>query len=106
MNCSTALIDVVSITPLNATTVRLTWSGNYGFPTTLQYTSYYNVTGSVMSQYEEDFPPEVSSTDITLNDHKTGYDHVFTLTNKITEDRVVATTLSFAFGMFILSTHL
>ena len=97
---SSAQPESVTIHPVNATAVRISWSGSPYFSTSLQYTSYFTATGSVMSQYETVLAPDVTSTDITLDDAVDGYGHNFTLQYIITCDLITGpvTTATFTFG--------
>ena len=71
----------VRFLPLNATAVRISWSGSIHFPTSVLYTVYCSTT--IMRQYEGIYPPGVTYTaDIVLEDDITLTDiyiHNFTL---------------------------
>ena len=58
---SSAQRETVTIHPVNATAVSISWSGSPYLSTSLQYTSYFIATGSVMSQYETVLTPDVTS---------------------------------------------
>ena len=55
------------IKPVNATAVKLEWSGYLSLPTALNYTSYFNETGTVMSQYNTPLSPGVMSFEISVD---------------------------------------
>ena len=56
----------VTSATINATAVRLSWSGSVYFSTCVQYTVYYTST-TIIRQYERVYPPGVSSAVITLD---------------------------------------
>ena len=73
--------DEVRFLPLNATAVRISWSGSVHLPTSIIYTVYCSTT--VVKKNERVYPPGVTSADIVLEDDIiltcTSYVHNFTL---------------------------
>ena len=96
----------VTVLPVNATTVRVSWSDRVRLHTTILYTVYYST--SIMRQYERVFPPGVTSADIAIEDDITlndVYVHNFTL-YYITPDHAIPdqddlTVEIFDFGIII-----
>ena len=88
---------------VNATAVRLTWSGSVRLSTCIQYTIICYDTGIIIGQYERVLPPEVKSTlwvlddDVILTD---AYIHNFTLYYIIPNNvfPVYTTVATFNFG--------
>ena len=67
---------------VNATAVRLTWSGSVHLSTCIQYTIICSDTGVIIGQYERVLPPVVTSTVWVLDDNvilTDVYMHQFTL---------------------------
>ena len=96
----------VTVLPVNATTVRVSWSGSVHLRTIILYTVYYST--SVMRQYETVYPPGVTSADIPLEDDITlndVYVHNFTLyyitPDNVTPDQDDLTVEMFDFGIII-----
>ena len=72
----------MTITPLNATAVNISWSGSTHLSTTLEYIVYCTSSGSVMSERSAGFQPGVSSTALEMEDDITfdfKYQHKFHL---------------------------
>ncbi|CAI8054962.1 hypothetical protein GBAR_LOCUS29992 [Geodia barretti] len=98
----------VSFLPVNATGVRISWSGSVHLPTSIHYTVSLSTTGIIMSQYNRVYPPGTTSDvvvledDITLTDE---YVHNFTLHYITQNDDVpgTQTIASFTFGKKIWS---
>lgn len=89
----------VSFQPVNGTVVRVSWSGRDDLATTLEYTSYFNETGAVMSRYEEVLDAGTTSTYVTLDDAVDGYKHNFALQHIIRCDVITQPTVAtFTFG--------
>ena len=88
--------ESVTIHPVSATAVRISWRNKY-LSTTVRYFSYFNATGAEMSRYDTVLPPDVASTDVSLDDSVPGYQHTFTLQHIIACDTPV-TTATFDFG--------
>ena len=91
---------------VNATAVRLTWSGSVHLSTCIQYTIICNDTGIIIGQYEKVFPPELISTDWVLDDDVTFMDvyiHNFTLYYFIPNNvfPLLTTVITFNFGKII-----
>ena len=98
----------VTVLPVNATAVRVSWSGSAHLHTTILYTVYYST--SIMRQYERVYPPGVTSADIALEDDITlndVYVHNFTLyyitPDNVTPDQDDLTVEMFDFGIIIKS---
>ena len=97
----------VTFLPVNATAVRMTWSGSVHLPTTVHYTSSLSNTGTIMNQYERIYPPGTTSDvlvldddDVTLADE---YVHNFSLHYIIRNDVPGPSTITqFTFGTQIL----
>ena len=79
LSCFAARPESVAINLVNATAVRITWSGNNHLSTTLQYISFFTDTGAIMSRYEITVMAGVTSIEMILNDDIMGYGHNFTL---------------------------
>ena len=102
---STDKPESVVITPVNGTSVNISWSGSTHLSTRLQYIVYCTNSGSVMSRYTTEVQPGVSSTIISIRDDiiiGVQYQHNFTL-HYITADDVIppfehVATASFSFG--------
>ena len=97
--------EMVTISPVNATAVTISWSGSTHLHTRLQYTTHCSPTGSVVSQHVSVVDPGVSSAVITTRDDITlgvQYDHHFTLqyitTNDVTPPAELITMATFSFG--------
>ena len=97
----------VTVLPVNATAVRVSWSGSAHLRTTILYTVYYST--SIMRQYERVFPPGVTTADIALEDDITlndVYVHNFTLyyitPDNVTPDQDDLTVEIFDFGIIII----
>ena len=86
---------------MNGNVVRVSWYNPF-FRTSLQYTSYFSVTGAVVSRYETVLSADVDSTDVAIDIDKDGYEHNFTLQYIYTSDNSPAplTTATFVFGNF------
>ena len=69
----------VTILPLNATAVRVSWTSSLSFNTFFQYTSSCSASGLVITRYTTVLPAGVGVIDITLDDEYDGYEHNFTL---------------------------
>ena len=73
--------EEVRFLPVNATAVRISWSGSVHLPTSIIYTVYCSTT--VVKKNERVYPPGVTSADIVLEDDIiltcTSYVHNFTL---------------------------
>ena len=86
--------------PVNATGVRIAWSGSAHLHTALTYTASLSTTGTIMSQLDRVYPPGTTSdvlvmdNDITLSDE---YDHNFTL-HYIDNNPGTPTSATFSFG--------
>ena len=95
--------ESVTIHPVNATAVRVSWTGSPHFSTSLQYTSYFTATASVMTQYGTVLVPNVTSSGVTLDDPVDGYGHNFTLHYIISSGLKIApvTRALFVFGKLV-----
>ena len=74
--------ESVTITPVNATAVNVSWSGSTHLSTRLQYFVYCTSSGSVMSEHLAGFSPGVSSAALEMEDDITldfKYQHKFHL---------------------------
>ena len=73
--------EEVRFLPVNATAVRISWSGSVHLPTSIIYTVYCST--NVVRKNERVYPPGVTSVDIVLEDDIiltcTSYVHNFTL---------------------------
>ncbi|CAI8057262.1 hypothetical protein GBAR_LOCUS31214, partial [Geodia barretti] len=72
----------VSFLPVNATGVRISWSGSVHLPTSIHYTVSLSTTGIIISQYNKVYPPGTTSDVVVLDDDITltnAYVHNFTL---------------------------
>ena len=73
--------EEVRFLPVDATAVRISWSGSARLPTSIIYTVYCSTT--VVRKNERVYPPGVTSADIVLEDDIiltcTSYVHNFTL---------------------------
>ena len=92
-----SLSQLATIHPVNATAVRISWRGSQYHSTTVRYLSYFNATGAEMSRYDTVLPPDVASTEVSLDDSVPGYQHTFTLQHIIACVNSV-TTATFNFG--------
>ena len=93
----------VTILPLNATTVKISWTSRVFFSTSLQYSSSFNTSGLVITHYKTVLPPNTGSIDVSLDDEFEGYEHSFTLRHIFNCDQVILLTapaVKFAFGMY------
>ena len=90
----------VTIHPVSATAVRISWRGNKYLSTTVRYLSYFNATGAEMSHYDTVLPPDVASTEVSLDDSVPGYQHTFTIQHIIAcgNRTTPVTTATFDFG--------
>ena len=104
--CSTEQPEAVTIHPVNATAVKITWSGSTHLSTSLQYTSFFTDTGAVMSQYETTVPLGVALIEVILNDDIMGYEHNFTLHYVMDHGEANVTYESFVFGKFTINFHM
>ena len=97
--------ESVTIHPVSATAVRISWRGNKYLSTTVRYLSYFNATGAEMSHYDTVLPPDVASTEVSLDDSVPGYQHTFTLQHIIAcgNRTTPVTTATFHFGQYITS---
>ena len=94
----------VTILPLNATTVRISWTSSEFFSSSFQYKSSVNASGLVITHYKTVLPHNTGSIDISLDDEYEGYEHSFTLRHIYNCDQVIGSTapvVKFAFGMCI-----
>ena len=91
---------------VNATSVRLRWTGRRFFSTSVKYTSMFSNTGLAISHYEAVLPPYVDVTDISLDDYHPGYEHHFSLSYLICNvvPAYHQATATFAFGKLELPT--
>ena len=95
----------VTILPLNATAVNISWTSSEFFSTSLQYSSSFNASGLVITHYKTVLPPNTGSIDVSLDDEFEGYEHSFTLHHIYNCDQVIGFTapvINFAFGMCTL----
>ncbi|CAI8036866.1 hypothetical protein GBAR_LOCUS20654, partial [Geodia barretti] len=72
----------VSFLPVNATGVRISWSGSVHLSTCIQYTVSLSTTGIIISQYHRVYPPRTTSDVLVLDDDITltnAYVHNFSL---------------------------
>ena len=68
----------VTIFPLNATSVRISWTSSATYSTCIEYSSIYNSSALVITEYTEIVPPRgKESLDITLDDQFDDYEHHF-----------------------------
>ena len=97
----------VSFLPVNATGVRISWSGSMHLPTSIHYTVSLSTNGVIISQYDRVYPPGTASDVVVLDDDITltnaYYVHNFTLYyiigNDVTLVQGPPTNVPFAFGM-------
>ncbi|CAI8028831.1 hypothetical protein GBAR_LOCUS16385, partial [Geodia barretti] len=90
----------VTILPLNATTVTLSWTSSEFFSTSFQYNSSVNASGLVITHYKTVLQPNTGSIDVPLDDEFEGYEHSFTLSHIYNCDQVIglaAPAVKFAF---------
>ena len=86
---------------VNATGVRIAWSGSVHLHTALTYTASLSTTGIIMSQLDRVYPPGTNSDvlvmddDITLSDE---YDHNFTLRYIANNSNIPGTPTSATFS--------
>ena len=95
----------VTILPLNATTVKISWTSSVFFSTSFQYSSSFNASGLVITHYKTVLPRNTGSIDVSLDDEFEGYEHSFTLHHIYNCDQVIGFTapvINFAFGMCTL----
>ena len=87
--------ELVTFIVVNATAVRITWSGSTHLSTSLKYTCYFvsAMKRTAMSLYTIVLPASVNSADVTLI---IGYEHVFTL--QYLSDATPVTNATFVFG--------
>ena len=98
--------ESVVITPVDATSVKISWSGSTHLSTRLQYTVCSASSGSIMGGYTpHDLQPGVSSTIISIRDDiiiGVQYQHNFTLHYVTANDTIPpfehVATASFSFG--------
>ena len=88
----------VTLLPLDATAVTVSWNSSPTFPTSLHYSSSLTTTGLVMTQHTEVLPPGVGSADISLDDEFDGYKHNFTLHYVVECDAPVLFETNYTFG--------
>jgi hypothetical protein len=90
---------------VNATGVRISWSGSVHLPTSIHYTVSLSTTGIIMNQYNRVYPPGTTSDVVVLDDDITltnaYYVHNFTLYyiigNDVTLVQGPPTNVPFAF---------
>ena len=95
------------IKPVNATALTLKWTGHPLFSTKVQYQSFFNETGALMTQYTSLFPINVTSFEMNVDDSVPGYLHNFSLqfVDPYIADSIVTTyTISFTFGKSVYMT--
>jgi hypothetical protein len=82
IECADGRPAEVSFLPVNATGVRISWSGSVHLPTSIHYTVSLSTTGIIMNQYNRVYPPGTTSDVVVLDDDITltdEYVHNFTL---------------------------
>ena len=94
----------MTITPVNATAVNVSWSGSTHLSTTFEYIVYCTSSASVMSERSAGFSPGVSSTALEMEDDITfdfKYQHKFHL-SYFDESGAAGpvTTTTFSFGNY------
>ena len=97
----------VTILPLNATTVTISWTPSEFFSTSFQYNSSVNTSGLVITHHNTVLQPNTGSIDVPLDDEFEGYEHSFTLSHIYNCDQVIglaAPAVKFTFGMCIYLT--
>ena len=97
--------EEVRFLPVNATAVRISWSGSVHLSTSIIYTVYCSTI--IMRQYEKVYPPGVTFADIVLEDDITLTDlyvHNFTLHYIFPDDVIPNKTVAiFTFGKEVFS---
>ena len=96
---------MVYLKPANATAIKLKWNGNPYFPTKVQYQSFFNATGALVTQNIFLFPTNVTSFEINVDDSVPGYLHTFSLQFVGSIVETLATTTSFTFGKSVYITN-
>ena len=91
-------LPLLSIHPVKATAVLVSWAYIHSIPTILQYTSYFTTTGSVISQQEIVLGAGVTSTVVSLDEGVDGYQHNFTLKYSCGVIENPIATATFTFG--------
>ena len=92
---------MIYIKPVNATALKLKWTGHPLFPTEVHYQSFFNETGSLMTQHVSLVPINVTSLEINVNDSIPGYVHTFSLQFVELLVNTPITTTSLTFGKSI-----
>ena len=88
-----------TIEPVNATALKLKWSGNtYNVSTSVHYQSIFTETGAVMNHFDTTVEANITSLEITVQDCVPGYHHNFFLQFIVPVIGSLATTASFIFG--------
>ena len=82
---------------MNATALKVKWTGHSLFPTRVHYQSFFNETGVPMIQYISVFPTNVASFELNVDDSVPGYLHTFFL-QFVEHIETPITTTSFSFG--------
>ena len=96
---------MVYLKPANATAIKLKWNGNPYFPTKVQYQSFFNETGALVSQNIFLFPTNVTSFEINVDDSVPGYLHTFSLQFVESIVETLVTTTPFTFGKSVYITN-
>ena len=88
----------LTVQPVNASSVRVSWSNNPCVPTSLTYTSHFTATGSAVSGCELVLPPQQASAVVSVSE-RPGHFHNFTI-HYILSEGMMATAVSeiFSFG--------
>ena len=92
---------MIYIKPVNATALKLKWTGHSLFPTKVHYQSFFNETGALMTQHVSLVPINVTSLEINVDDSIPGYVHTFSLQFVELLVNTPITTTSFTFGKSI-----
>ena len=92
---------MIYIKPVNATALKLKWTGHSLFPTKVHYQSFFNETGVLMTQHVSLVPINVTSLEINVDDSIPGYVHTFSLQFVELLVNTPITTTSFTFGKSI-----
>ena len=99
---SSAQPESVTIHPVNATAVKVSWSNHPHHNTSLHYTSYFTATGAMISHHETVLLADVDSTDVAIDLDRDGYEHNFTLqyikTCHVTPSPVIKKYFQIQFG--------
>ena len=97
----------LTVQPVNASSVRVSWSNNPCVPTSLTYTSHFTATGSAVSGHELVLPSQQTSAVVSVSE-RPGHLHNFTI-HYILSEGMMATAVSeiFSFGntLFIEKAH-